>query len=314
MTLIFEEVACNLCGSNSFKPYLVRKDLNLFIPGDFRMVRCNQCHLVYLNPRPTRESFTSIYLDSYDQYQTEPKTNEPRIRKFIRNYGFYKQAKSILHFKRSGQILDIGCSTGDFLDIMRQYPNWSAVGIEPSSFASEYARSRRVLQVKTGYLDVSDFDDNTFDVVTLWNVLEHLSDPSETLNTIHRILKSDGLLVITTPNLDSLDARLFGDYWVGYELPRHFYVFSTQTLSMLLEKTGFSRLNRRTVYGSHAAAMTSIRFWLQSKTISDKLRKRLSSFLFSNYCRIVTAPYFYLSDRMNLSSGPTDFCVKVKNS
>lgn len=309
--MIMESVLCNLCGCDQFDMFLVRKDLSLFIPGDFRLVRCKQCGLVYLNPRPAPESISEIYPDEYDQYTpTSPAASQ--WRRLISDYGVIKRAHAILNYKQTGRLLDVGCATGVFLDRMRQSPGWDIYGVEVSATASEYARRVFKLNVMTGSLEDASFPPRYFDVITMWNVLEHLPDPVKSLMRINKLLKPDGLLVFNTPNLDCLDAHFFGPNWIGFEIPRHFYIYSQATLMQTLLKAGFKIINRRCLYGTHASTMSSIRFWLRTISIPPKRRARLENFLFSFPARVITAPYFFLVDQLKQSTTPTDFCVKIR--
>jgi SAM-dependent methyltransferase len=218
-----------------------------------------------------------------------------------------------MRYKPCGQLLDVGCATGDFLDVMRQYPGWEVCGVELSDYASRYAREQLGLDVRTGTLESAQFPEAVFDVVTLWDVIEHLPDPLGTLRQIHRLLRPGGLLVFNTPNLESLDARLFKAYWIGYELPRHLHVFSRRTLLTLIEIACFRLVDMRCFYGSHAAAMSSARFWLRAKLRNTRWhawQERLVPVLFSRLLRLLTLPYFFLTDQLRLSSGLTVFCTK----
>lgn len=307
-----EFVRCNLCGSDRYTIHLVRGDLNLFIEGEFHLVRCTDCGLVYLNPRPSLDEIASLYLDDYDQFNIAVQDEPSCLARLDRRYGLRKRCRAILRYKRRGRLLDVGCATGDFLDMMREYPGWEVYGVELSKSASEYARNRLGLAVKTGILEDVDFPERYFDVVTLWNVLEHLPDPLGACQKIHSLLRPEGLLIFDTPNLDSLDARLFGPYWIGYELPRHLYVFSYRTLRALSEKAGFRIVNMRCLYGSHAAAASSIRFWLRARKRDARWLESVELVLFGRMLRLLALPYFFWMDRLRLSNALTVTCVKVE--
>ncbi len=308
--LRYEEVACNLCGQDDYVVHLIRRDLNLFLPGEFQLVRCNHCGLVYLNPRPVPEQLADLYAGEYDQYNLALREEKP-LRRLDRGYGLRKRCRAILRHKRSGHLLDVGCATGDFLETMRTYPGWQVSGVELSEVASQYARERLGLDVRTGTLQAAGYAPESFDAITLWNVIEHLTDPAAELREMNRLLRPGGLLVFTTPNLGSLDARVFGRYWIGYELPRHFYVFSRDTVNKLLAATGFRLVETRALYGSYAAAMTSLSFWLRDGRLSGRALAWVERALFFRPLRLALAPYFFIADRLLLTSGPTFIAVKA---
>lgn len=305
MKLELENVDCNLCGSNNYDVFLCREDLNTFLQGDFRLVRCNKCGLVYQNPRPSLNSWDVIYPEDYDQYTVN--SHIEYSRNFLYRYGFRKRILAIEKFKKGGNLCDVGCATGDFLREINMYSNWQGYGIEPNNFASDLAR-KAGLTIHTGTLLDQPFPDINFDVITLWNVIEHLPNPLETLQYAYNRLNPGGILVFTTPNLDSFDAHFFGKYWIGYELPRHFYVFSTQILIKYLRETNFKLVGTKCLYGEHAAAMSSVRFWLRAKYPS--LSKSFHKVLFMFPIRILLAPIFFVLDKLKKSSPITIFAQK----
>lgn len=306
MAIEFEKVTCNLCGSNQYTVHLVRGDLNTFLPGMFQLVKCSNCGLVYQNPRPTLSSWTEIYPLHYDQYQSNQ--TRPTLQKILNEYGQNKKLKAIRKFCDGGNICDIGCSTGDFLATVQNHPEWVAFGVEPNRAASNIAHSRG-LHVTTRYFEANAFPDIQFNVVTMWNVIEHLSDPLSTLKEIYRRLTPGGFLIFTTPNLDSIDQKIFKEYWIGYELPRHFYVFSTKTVGMLLAKTGFKLVNSRCFFGSFALTMSSARFYFRAKY--PRFAPIVEKVIFSNLFHFITAPLFWLMDRLKISSPITYFAQKI---
>lgn len=309
MTLMLEWVACNLCGQNDYEVLLIRKDLTLFVPGDFRVVKCKNCGMVYLNPRPSKESFAFIYPEQYDQYTQALSRESSWLNRMDRGYGLTKRARAIINYKSEGCLLDIGCATGDFIELMQDHYGWRVYGVEPSISASDYAHRLLGLEVTAGTVETIGYEKGSFDVVTMWNVIEHLPDPLGTLKYIRTLLKPDGLLVFNTPNLDSLDAHLFGPYWIGFEMPRHFYVFSRHTLQCMLTRAGFRIIETRCLYGSHAAFMSSLRFWLRAQKMPASLRGLLETCIFSRLVRALMLPLFYISDSQRASTAPTDFCV-----
>lgn len=306
MEIEFENVSCNLCHHEDAETYLLREDLNVYIPGLFRLVRCKHCGLIYENPRPSINSWDIIYPEEYDQYEERP--NPSRFRRFMRSYGLLKQIRSIEHFQKGGKLLDIGCATGEFLQETSRRPGWQVYGVEPGEKPSAIARSRG-LDVFTGFLEEDPFPGIQFEVVTLWNVIEHLPDPLAALKSIYQRLQPGGWLVFSTPNLNSFDARIYQKYWIGYELPRHYYVFSEDSIAKLLDLSGFKLVAKKCLYGSFALSMSSLRFWLRAK--QPGFAPHLEKLIFSLPNHILLSPYFFLTDKLTRSSPLTVFAQKT---
>ncbi len=142
----------------------------------------------------------------------------------------------------------------------------------------------------------------------MWNVIEHLPDPKTTLKIIHERLKPGGWLVFSTPNHNSFDAQIYKQYWIGYELPRHYYVFSDETIEKLLRLTGFNLISKRCLYGSFALSMSSLRFWLRAR--HPKIARKSEKWIFSLPVHILLSPYFFLTDKISRSSPLTVFAQK----
>ncbi len=139
--------------------------------------------------------------------------------------------------KKSAEVLDIGCGTGEFLYTIKEFYN--TYGIEPDLDAAVYAREQLGLVVYNGFLETVDLPEVKFDIVTLWHSLEHISKPVETIQKIEKILKSDGKVIIALPNVASFDARLYRHHWVALDAPRHLWHFTPQTIELIAKKTGF---------------------------------------------------------------------------
>ncbi|MFN3757522.1 MAG: class I SAM-dependent methyltransferase, partial [Flavobacterium sp.] len=127
-----------------------------------------------------------------------------------------------------GSILDFGCGTGDFL-MQTQTNSWKSYGYEPNEKARELAKSKGLCLID----DLNDVDDHFFDVITLWHVFEHLSDPEESIVNFKRILKPNGTLIIAVPNYKSYDAQYYGKFWAAYDVPRHLWHFSRKSFEIL---------------------------------------------------------------------------------
>jgi len=136
---------------------------------------------------------------------------------------------------RKGKLLDVGCATGFFLEIAGQL-GWEAKGIEISAFACEFARRHMSVDIMCGSLAQAELIPESFDVITMWDFIEHCPDPSTELAHAHRLLKPGGLLALTTPNISSVSARIWGARWMGIKQGEHLYYFSPATIKRLLLK------------------------------------------------------------------------------
>lgn len=238
---MLEYLKCNLCSQEDFK-VLYKSNLNHhsienshYVCTNFsyrrhgQIVRCNGCGLVYMNPRPIEEEILQRYQSVVDLVYLEGKKG--------RYVTFDRALKKIEALKPKGRILDVGCYAGFFLEVANRR-GWDTFGVEPCSWACEYARRELGLDVRQGELKDVNFPSKHFDVVTLWDVLEHLVDPLMTFKEIHRILKEDGLLCLTTINIDSAFASLMGRMWPEL-MQMHTYYYSKDTLKKLLYKANF---------------------------------------------------------------------------
>jgi SAM-dependent methyltransferase len=230
--------------------------------------------------------------DSYAPNPVGPKT--PWLLRTIYEYGVRKRTQTVARVKNAGALLDIGCSTGTFLLGMRKISGFMVKGVEINAQAAE-AAIREGLDVRVGTLHQAGFAESVFDVVTLWDVFEHLHDPSAALKEIARILKPSGAVVMRVPNLDSWDARLFGRFWAGLDAPRHTYVFDLRSLRNLLERAGFTDLEMRCNIGSYPTFVLSVRFWLTGRGLETAWRRRIMRLLENPIARIATAPVFFLA-------------------
>ncbi|MFZ6027656.1 MAG: class I SAM-dependent methyltransferase [Chloroflexota bacterium] len=308
-----ETTTCNLCGSTSANALYQLTDLLLERDDvSAQLVKCSQCGLIYQNPRPTLAEMAQHYPPEYESYAT-PARDKPSwlVRKAI-EYGVAKRCRTVTRKKNGGRLLDVGCASGTFLHGMQRYPQWALYGVEPSEHAAGIAQKAYGLNVRVGTLEAASFPDAYFDVVTLWDVLEHLHDPFNGLREIHRILKPQGLLVLRVPNADSVDARRFGPAWAGLDAPRHLYVFATDTLTRLVDKAGFQTKEVNCQIGSYPTFALSVRFWMKTNGIPLHRRQRISRLLYTPLARIVSVPVFWL---YNLSlRGPLMVLTAEKRS
>lgn len=238
---IMEFVNCNLCGSNSTRRFM-------HING-FNIVKCKNCSLVYVNPRLKEGKLHGIYNKTY--YENPAfKDNQLALygyEKYLEDKEdikatFSRRLSTINKLSKKGNLLDIGCAYGFFLEMARAN-GWKVKGLELSIEAYRFAKNKLKLPVLNITLEKAKFKSNSFDVVTMFDVIEHLPDPKAAIREIRRILKPNGLVVITTPDIGSFAAKILGKNWEEVKRVReHIYFFSKATLAKLLISLNFEVL------------------------------------------------------------------------
>ena len=225
-----ETVPCALCGGGVFVP-------SLSCDG-FSYVKCAGCGLVQMNPQPVADSVKSRYGDNYLAYELENEDNFLNLQKLgLADAGFFRIERELLSRADAPSVLDVGCATGALLGFLRDR-GWRTVGAEISPSAV-HARETRGLDVKRCALEECGFPDGGFDVVLASHLIEHLNWPREFIREVRRILRPDGHLFLTTPNVDGFQARLFGGGWRA-TIFDHLYLFSVRTLKAMLRSEGFT--------------------------------------------------------------------------
>ena len=306
-----QHTVCNFCHADEPSPVLTGHDLLHGIPGEFTLVQCNQCRLIYLNPQPTSEELAAYYPKDYEAHVGTQKQRLGWLRRMDYYYGVKKRYRAIMRYTRTGRLMDIGCGTGAFLDGMREY-GWDVAGIEPGVQAADYAVRQLGLPVQNTTLEAAQLEPASFDLVTMWNVLEHLSDPQQALHRIREALQPGGLLVFAIPNVDSLDLRLFKKYWAGYDVPRHLFVFPPATLEEMVTRAGFDTLDRRCIYGTYNAFAYSARFAMNDRIADEWVRAVLARLILSLPVRALMMPLSRLVDRLDRGTIMTWFCRKAE--
>lgn len=207
------------------------------------MLACAGCGLRYLDPQPTAQQLEALYGPDYFGHQSPGEPGYPRYveeLEGLRRTFDDRLVRLPAPSPSASRLLDVGAALGVFVERARA-AGWQAVGLEPSAWASGYARDVLHQPVRTGTLPDAGFPEGSCDVVTLWEVLEHLPEPRETLAAIRRVLVPGGLLALSTPDAGSAVARLLGRRWLGWtKIPEHlFKFFDRATLRRLLVETGF---------------------------------------------------------------------------
>jgi len=195
------------------------------------ILQCLDCGLLYTSPRLRPDNLLQEYQEARD--------DDYFLQCEARSINAYFSLAAIRRHAQSGRLLEVGCSTGFFLNAARL--NFEVEGVEPSSWAREYAEKQLKLKISAATLEAARFPDAHFDVAVLNDVIEHVPDPAGLLREVARVTKPGGLLYIVTPDCESLSARILGGRWWGLR-PAHIYYFSRRTLAELAAKNGYKVL------------------------------------------------------------------------
>lgn len=232
-------MSCDLCGRDD--------PAHLLTKNGYRIVRCRGCALVFVSPRPRMAALTALYdADTFYEHQVERAADESWRPVAEQRAALINE----LHPQR-GTLLDVGCSAGWFMGVA-QDAGWKVVGFDVAHGAVAHARSRG-FDARLATLDHHDVPPDSFDVITMFDSIEHMPSPTSALRAAHRLLRDDGIVMITTPNVDGLLpkltyqllARPFGA-WDHPGPPGHIYQFSGKTLAQALERTGFETVYEKT--------------------------------------------------------------------
>src|SRR4051794_38215676 len=209
------------------------------------IVECRSCALVYMNPRPHHQKVQDAYGQVEDVRYLEEE--EGRVATFS------ESLQHVQRFMPKGRLLDVGCHIGTFLDLAEQ-GGFDVSGVEPSRWAAQIARERISGPVHNGAVEDAPVPANSYDAVTIWDVIEHLPDPASDLRAIRQALRPGGILAISTMDVDALFPRLAGRRWPWY-MQMHLVYFSRRTLGEMLRREGFEiadvRSHRRVVRVSY---------------------------------------------------------------
>lgn len=227
---------CPVCNSTSFKQTLVCKD-HTVSKEDFIVVVCQSCNFKFTNPRPANDVLGNYYKsEDYISHSNTKKGFISQLYHAVRNYTLKKKIALVSKHVSRGTILDYGCGTGMFLKVCMDN-GWKSYGMEPDTGAMNIA-------TKMGLTVFSDKNkinpELTFDAITLWHVLEHVTDLDETLGFFKAKLNPKGVLIIAVPNHTSYDAQYYEEFWAAYDVPRHLYHFHKETVEQLLSHFDFN--------------------------------------------------------------------------
>lgn len=255
---------CALCTAPGGILYADMHDRLFGTTGSWHLRCCPRCGLIWIDPRLSPKGISALYGEYYTHTPDPPATGLRRAVKnaILRTAFGYPEVHGqkwighalswvgplremiglsimMLDGAKRGRLLDVGCGNGQFLAAMRTL-GWDVYGVDIDEAGVKVAQERFGIPVHLGSVEASGFPDAAFDAVTLHHVIEHVPDPVGTLRECGRVLRPGGRLVVVTPNVNSLAHRLLRKWWLGLDVPRHFYLFSPRTLRRAAESAGLS--------------------------------------------------------------------------
>ncbi len=250
---------CPVCGNTESVTYLQLDDYFL-TRESFKITKCKSCGLLSTVPRPPA-NLIGRYYDSpeYISHSTQKRSLKDRVYEIIRKRTLNSKISILNKYSNGNKLLDIGCATGVFLNFCKS-KGYSVQGIEPDEKCRTYARNQF-------NIEVNDIDSlktlpaKSFDIITMWHVLEHVDDLNERMTLIKNLLADDGVLIIALPNPSSYDAKYYGKYWAAYDVPRHLYHFTKDAFEKLCNVFSFKIINiLPMVYDSFYISMLSEKY------------------------------------------------------
>jgi len=236
--MVEKDIPCRLCKS-------VSKSRLFTIEGEYPVVKCKNCGLVFIDRNFSEEELRKLY--SADFFAGGADYFDERERLFMAS----KYLDEVGKFKKNDKLLEIGCAAGFLLKLARER-GFDPHGVEISEYAAKFAREKLGLDVKNVTLEGAKFESKSFDVVIMVNVLEHLCDPLGTLQEINRILKDDGIALITVPNLNNAGLRFSYSFGGGNLFSKyHLTYFTSETLIKMCEASELKVVSLKTRFLTH---------------------------------------------------------------
>lgn len=250
------------------------ESIELYTKNNYNVIKCIHCSYVYINPRPDLDFLSTFYNDCYtgkcydiDTYNTY----------YTLIYSYIERAKHDIEFikkyKKTGTLLDIGCGLGHFLSVAKDN-GFICTGTEISNESIKYAEQKYNLNIKEGDITNINFNEDKFDIITIFDVLEHVINPDTIIKKIYNIVNSDGYVFISVPNVDCLQSKLKGKNWTQMIPPNHLNFFNTKTLTKLLENNGFKIIDIKSL----PSLTIGLRKTLNNIPILNQLNKYITIF------------------------------------
>ena len=254
---------CPLCRGSTFTVLFKKaRDRIWNKPGIFQVQKCNQCGLVMTRPRPTAEALQLYYQGTYTSRRKEIRfQTDTRVGRCIPRYRM-KILNEARRLSDRDHLLDVGCSTGDFLRIARLSSGCRVTGVELDRKSIERALDPEHTAYHVGTIEEVDFAGENFTVVTFFQSLEHHREPVKALTRAHFLLAPGGVCVVEVPNFGGFWRRVFRTFWMPLMVPQHLFHFDRKTIKKTFEAAGFKRILRHQVMFYPLEGVASLALWL----------------------------------------------------
>ena len=224
---------CPICNNKEFK--------TLFLKNGFQIRECLYCSLIYASPRPAKEFLKRYYEDS-ETYNYFQKCILPETEKFRKEHILKPKLDIVERYsKRGRRILDVGCASGHFLELAKK-SGWNCYGVEPNRNVIDSLKrtfgNQKIFNTSIENLEIG----KTFDVITMWELIEHVQNPLEIFKKINSLLNDDGILVLSTPNSEGFDMVTLNELSDVYMPPSHINFFNSKSICYALKKSGFKKI------------------------------------------------------------------------
>lgn len=206
---------------------------------EFDLLHNEELDMLITHPQPSLEKLPSYYESvDYISHTDGNKSLFEKMYQFVKGIALKNKLKLINSQSAKGRILDIGAGVGDFLSVCKN-DGWETVGIEPSEKAKTIAKGKGVTFVE----HLSELEDHSFDIITMWHVLEHVPDLENQIKELKRLIKPNGTIIIAVPNFNSFDANYYGKYWAAFDVPIHLWHFSKTAIKKLFAVENLELVN-----------------------------------------------------------------------
>ncbi|MCE6993096.1 class I SAM-dependent methyltransferase [Dyadobacter sp. CY323] len=268
---------CPVCNNTSFENFLNVTDYTVS-QKEFTIQKCITCQFLFTNPRPDESEIGDYYQSQdYISHNDQAKGLISKVYGIVRDYTIGQKVKMINNLSNGkGKLLDIGCGTGNFVNAGKEN-GWNVFGTEPDPNA------RNAAAAKTGNIifesiQAPELISEKFDIITMWHVLEHVHYLNETLDWLDQHINQNGTILIAVPNPESYDAANYGRYWAAYDVPRHLYHFTKNTMQKLLGNHGLTIQQTLPMwFDSFYVGMLSTKYKGQKVDIPDSIKTGLVS-------------------------------------